>query len=185
LSSAPKERFRVMTEHEFFAEGGLGPAEAQARSAGVERRAHRTAGVVMLAGAVGAVGAVIAINLSSRPPRLRTGQAGRAFIRSERRVRPDGTHGVPASVESLRAYLRSARQRPKRAKARVVANLRKGAVRRAVVLRQPGPRVGRGSESAGEMARRSIAAREAARTTVVERAPSRPPTHPVEFSFER
>jgi hypothetical protein len=194
-----QERFRVVSEHEFFEAGGLAWTEPQRRSPKAGRRARRLAGLATLLGAIGALGVAIGVNGLPRSPAPR--HAPGPTDAAEQRSAPSAPReaawreaaiagpsgpggGAPAGHKSRRVPAQAAPAADK--ENRVVRG------RRAQLTgeqRRGGPHAESerpAEEPSGRSSRdtaRPLASAELA--VVAKRAPPSQGSHATEFSFER
>lgn len=110
MNSASPERFRVVTENEFFEGACLAWSGMPARAPHESRWTRRVAGAALLAGAVSAVGGAVAVSMSPPARHSRGRDAARAAAQSRQPMSPVVARSLLASVEVRARTLRAARR---------------------------------------------------------------------------
>ena len=177
LRRTPREVYRVYDADEFLAGIESGTDSMAAAPAAGGRRGGRAAGAALLAGAVGAVGALIALNVQRPAPAASPGRAGWRASGS----RGDGTSPAIAFVAGARGS--SPRAAPA-ATPRRHGPQRRAVRRRTATAAAPRPRRARRG-SVAEHGLRSAPAGVRPEPVIERRAPGSQPGRAAEFGFER
>lgn len=178
MGAASRERFRVIAEDEFFAEGRPDWSSAPARAPRGHRWTRRVAGAAMAA-AVSAVGGAIAVNMAPPAKHLRQRDAPRGGAHLARQAPEVVAQRLLARTE---LGSRSHRQpRRPRSKGRINKRRQGFVSRRGRIVEHARPSV---LLSTGDV-RRVAAARAIARPTLAANSSARPSvTRRPEFGFE-
>ena len=184
MGAVLSERFRVVSEDEFWQGASMDWSAASARPPHEDRWRRRVAGAALVAGAVGAVGAVTAVSLSLPTRHSRRPDAVGAATQPRRHASPVIAHSLLASVE-LREHAHHA---ARRARGSDGSKGHPGTGQHAFVsgrLREV-RRARRSAQPATSDLQRVAPAREAARPVLAAASSARAPhARQAEFGFER
>lgn len=183
VTLAANERFRVLTEQEFFAGAGLDAAlAASSRARPGRRRSRRMAGVMALAGAVGTVAGAVALAYMPRASRTRPNDSARAYAHRHAGVSARAVRVARTRVQPRPAVPAIARHEFRPAHRREIARLLE---RRARSKRARAPHAQDVARVAAEPVRAPAAPRKAVSAAVTQVAHARQISSSTEFSFER